>query len=198
MSRGSNTVRAYRHAVRLYPRRFREEYGTDLVVLVADQLRDEPSWRVLARSAVDLATTLPARHMEAHMNRASTPLVPALFGALALSSLIVGLIIGHPIVFVASIAVAGTAGSLGLVSAHRARPFTQPRPKSAHWWKLLGAGAAMMAALIATTTATGELPHGAWFVAMATGLTALVLLGAGLVLGVAHLASRPARGAATP
>jgi hypothetical protein len=56
----------------------------------------------------------------------------------------------------------------------------------------------MMAALIATTTATGELPDGAWFVAMATGLTAVVLLGAGVVLGVAHLASRASRGAATP
>ena len=49
------TLRVYRLLVRLYPRRFREEYGPDLVGLVADQLRDEPTWRVLARSAVDLA-----------------------------------------------------------------------------------------------------------------------------------------------
>jgi hypothetical protein len=50
-----------------------------------------------------------------------------------------------------------------------------------------------LAALILVTTATGELPAGGWFVAMITGLTALVLIGAGLVLGVAHLAGRPSR-----
>ena len=42
------------------------------------------------------------------------------------------------------------------------------------------------------TTATGELPEGGWLIAMVTGLTALLLLGAGIVLGIAHLASRRA------
>jgi hypothetical protein len=31
---------------------------------------------------------------------------------------------------------------------------------------------------------------------MVTGLTALLLIGAGVVLGIAHLASRPSRGTA--
>jgi DMSO reductase anchor subunit len=50
----------------------------------------------------------------------------------------------------------------------------------------------LLAALIALTTATGERPEGGWPIAMVTGLTALVLLGAGVVLGIAHLASRRA------
>jgi hypothetical protein len=129
-------LRVYRLLVRLYPRRFREEYGPDLVGLVADQLRDEPTWRVVARSAIDLALTLPSRHLEAHMHRAPTALVPALFGAVALSAVIVGATVGHPIVLLACIAVAVTAGWLGLVAAHRARPLTQPRPATAHWWKV--------------------------------------------------------------
>jgi hypothetical protein len=195
MSGPARVIRWYRLAVRLYPRRFREEYGPDLVLLVADQLRDEPSWRVLARSATDLALTLPTRHLEAHMDRSPTPLVPAMFGALALSSVVVGITVGHPLVLVACIAVGLVAGWLGLLSAHRARPLTQPRPKTAQWWKLLAAGAGLLTALIATTTATGELPEGAWFIAMVAGLTAVVLLGAGVVLGIAHLASRPSRGA---
>jgi hypothetical protein len=195
MTTPPRTLRVYRLLVRLYPERFREEYGPDLVALVADQLRDEPTWRVLARSAVDLALTLPARHLEAHMDRSPTPLVPALFGALALSAVIVGATVGHPLVLLASIAVGITAGWLGLLAAHRARPLTQPRPATAHWWKLLAAGAGLLAALIAITTATGELPDGGWLIAMVTGLTALVLLGAGIVLGIAHLAARARRGA---
>jgi hypothetical protein len=195
MSGRAGVIRLYRLAVRLYPRRFRDECGPDLVILVVDQLRDEPTWRVLARSATDLALNLPTRHLEAHMDRSPTPLMPAMFGALALSSVIVGITVGHPLVLVACVAVGLTAGWLGLLSAHRARPLTQPRPKTAHWWKLLAAGAGLLMALIATTTATGELPDGAWFIAMVTGLTALMLLGAGIVLGIAHLASRPSRGA---
>jgi hypothetical protein len=189
-------VRVYRMFVRLYPKRFREEYGTDLIALVTDQLRDEPAWRVLTRSAVDLALTLPARHLEAHMDRAPTPIIPFLFGALALSAVIVGATIGHPIVVLACIAVGIAAGGLGLMAAHRARPLTQPRPAAAHWWKFLASGAGLLAALIAVTTATGELPDGGWLIAMVTGLTAIVLLGAGFVLGIAHLASRTQRRAA--
>jgi hypothetical protein len=190
MTTPPRTLRAYRLLIRLYPKGFRDEYGTDLVGLVADQLRDEPTGRVLARSAVDLALTLPTRHLEAHMARTSTPLIPALFGALALSAVIVGATIGHPVVLLACIAVGVAAGWLGLLAAHRARPLTQPRPTTAHWWKLLAAGAGLLAALIATTTATGELPDGGWLIAMIIGLTALVLLGAGIVLGIAHLAAR--------
>lgn len=195
MTAPPRTLRVYRMLVRLYPERFREEYGPDLVALVADQLRDEPTWRVLARSAVDLALTLPTRHLEAHMDRAPTPVVPALFGALALSAVIVGAIVGHPLVLLACLAVGVAAGWLGLLAAHRARPLTRPRPATAHWWKFLAGGAGLLAALIAMTTATGELPDGGWLVAMVTGLTAIVLIGAGIVLGIAHLAARTRRGA---
>lgn len=187
------TLRVYRLLVHLYPRRFREEYGPDLVGLVADQLRDEPTWRVLARSATDLVLTLPARHLEAHMHRAPARLVPMLFGALALSAVIVGVVVGHPVVLLSCGTVAVIAGGLGLLAAHRVRPLTQARPVTDHWWKVLVGGAGLLAALIAITTATGELPSGGWFIAMVTGLTAFVLIGAGMVLGIAHLAGRSRR-----
>jgi hypothetical protein len=195
MNRPDGMLGLYRRAIRLYPQRFRDDYGPDLVQLVADQLRDEPTWRVVARSAVDLVLTLPTRHLEAHMNRPPTALVPAFFGALALSAVIVGLTVGHPIVVLGCLAVGIVAAGLALLAIHRTRPLTQPRPASAHWWKLLAGGAALMAALIGLTTVTGELPDGVWLIAMITGLTALVLMGAGVVLGLAHLVSRPSRGA---
>jgi hypothetical protein len=190
------TIRAYRRFVRLYPKRFREEYGPDMVELLADQLRDESAWRVAMRTTVDLALTVPTRHLEAHMNRSPTPFVPAVFGAIAFSAVAVGAVVGHPVSLLVSLAVAIMAGWLGLLAAHRARPLTEPRPTTAHWWKLLAAGAGLMAVLIAITTATGELPEGGWFLAMVAGLTALLLLGAGIVLGIAHLAARPGRSAA--
>jgi hypothetical protein len=196
MSAHQRTLGAYRLAVRLYPRRFREEYGPDLVGLAADQLRDEPTWRVLARTVVDLALTVPTRHLEDHMSRSATTLVPVIFGVVALSAVVVGVTVGHPSVILPCLAVAVIAVALALVSAHRARPLTKPRPTTRNWWKLLAGGGAVLAVLIATTTATGELPEGVWFVAMVTGLTGLVLIGAGIVLGIAHLASRANRSTA--
>jgi hypothetical protein len=197
VSKPALTVTWYRRATRLYPRRFREAYGPDLVQLFTDQLRDEAAWRVLIRSAVDLAITVPTRHLEAHMNRSPTPLVPVLFGALALSSVIVGLVVGSPIVLLLCLAVGVSAGALGLIAARGNRGLTEPHPTTAHWWKALVAGGGLLAALIAATTATGELPDGGWLIAMVIGLTSIVLLGAGVVLGIAHLASRPTRRATT-
>jgi len=196
MTTHQRALGAYRLLIRLYPKRFRDEYGPDVVGLLADQLHDEPTWRVLTRTAVDLALTLPTRHLEAHMARTPAPLVPALFGALALSAVVVGATVGRPLVLLVCIAVGIAAGWLGLTAAHRARPLAEPRATSAHWWKLLAAGAGLLAALIATTTATGELPDGGWLIAMISGLAAVTLLGAGIVLGIIHLAARPHRRAA--
>ncbi|MEY2570657.1 MAG: hypothetical protein QOE63_1007 [Acidimicrobiaceae bacterium] len=195
MSEHSRTIiTLYRQATRLYPRRFREEDGPDLVLLFADQLRDEPTSRVSARGAVDLALTIPTRHVEAHMQRTPTAVVPAMFGALALSSLIVGLVVGHPMVLLLCTALAAASGGLGVRAARRGRRFRQASPATAHWWKVLGAGVALIASLVAVTTATGELPNGGWLAAMVTGLTAIVLMSAGILLGIGHLASRPGRG----
>ncbi|MEY2403680.1 MAG: hypothetical protein QOD38_1231 [Acidimicrobiaceae bacterium] len=196
MSSSRLTVVMYRHAMHLYPRGFREEYGDDLVVLLSEQLRDEPAWRVTARTVVDLALTVPTRHLEATMHRSMTPFVPPFFGALALSSLIVGLVVGRPIVLLACLAIAGLAGGLGLAAHRRARPVAAPATASAQWWKVLVSGVGLMAALIVVTTATGELPDNGWFVAMITGLTAIVLMSTGVVLGITHLATRPSRHAA--
>ena len=63
----------YRSLLRVYPRRFRDEYRDDMALLFAEQLRDGPASRVWARSLIDLTITIPARHLEAHMNRPPNP-----------------------------------------------------------------------------------------------------------------------------
>ena len=193
MSDSSPTLRAYRHAVRLYPRAFREEYGADLVALYADQLRDEPSWRVAARGSIDLMLTVPNRHMEVHMYTKRSNVVPIVCGAIAFASVIVGVVVGNPLVLAGCLIGGVASGLLGVLAAHRARPITDGAPMSASWWKVLALGAGLMVALIAGTTATGELPPGGWFAAMIAGLASLLMIGAGLVLGIVHLASRPSR-----
>ena len=65
MSREPLPIRVYTLLLRTYPRQFRDEFGPDMVLLLRDQLRDEPPPRVLARSAVDLPITIPTQHLEA-------------------------------------------------------------------------------------------------------------------------------------
>jgi hypothetical protein len=193
----SLALAVYRRLVRLYPRDFRDDFGPDLLDLLAAQLRDEPTWRVVVRGLVDLALTVPTQHVEAHMDRSPTPVVTWLLGALAVAALVVGVVVGSPVVLVACAAVAIAACGLALVNARRARPVAGQASAAAHWWKPAAAGGVLLAALVAITTATGELPEAGWFVAMVAGLTAVLLLGVGLVLGIVHLAGRPARRATT-
>lgn len=188
-------VETYRLAVRLYPKAFRDEYGDDLVLLLTVQLRDERAPRVAVRTAVDLLLTIPQRHLESRMSTTRPSTLPAVLGAVALSVLVVAVVVGHPAVLAGGVAVSLAFGGLALLAAHRDRPLTDARPWSAHWWRLLTSGVVILGGLVAATTATGELPSGGWFAAMAAGLAALLLVAAGLVLGIVHLASRERRSA---
>ena len=180
-------VGVYRALLRLYPRRFRDEYGPDMALLVADQLRDEPAVRVWARCIVDLAITLPTRHLEAHMNRPPTPLVPLLFAVLSLTGLGLAVIGGSSLGMLAfGMSVAAVAAALGVLAWRYTRPVAVGRPVVAHWWKFLIVGAAVLAAVIVVTTATGEVDGSMWWPTMITVVCALMLVATGLVLGVAH------------
>jgi hypothetical protein len=50
-------VAVYRVLQRLYPRRFRDVYGDDMVSLLRDQLQDERAWGVCV---VERSWTLPS------------------------------------------------------------------------------------------------------------------------------------------
>lgn len=168
-------MRVYRALLHLYPRSFRIEYGDDMVLLLRLQLRDENVVRVAARAAVDFAITIPARHLEAHMNHTATTALVITFGAVAAALAIVG----GPIGLVAALALF----ALAVVTWRRNRPVVDST--GGRWWKLLLAGASLLATVIVVTTITGELPDNGWLIAMASLLTSLGLMAAGIVLGIA-------------
>ena len=64
---GQRALGMYTALLRVYPRSFRDEYGQDMVLLFAQQLRDEPAARIWVRGVVDLAITTPSLHLEHHM-----------------------------------------------------------------------------------------------------------------------------------
>ena len=181
------SVGIYRALLWLYPRRFRDEYGPDMALLFAKQLCDEPAAQVWARGLVDLVITVPTRCLEAHMNRPPTPLVPLLFAVLSLTGVGLALIGGSSLGMLAvGVSVAVVAAVLAVVAWRYARPLAVARPAGAHWWKFLTAGAAVLAAVIVVTPATGEVDGSMWWPMMITVVGALMLIATGLVLGVAH------------
>jgi hypothetical protein len=165
----------YRVALVLYPRRFRREYGADMVALLVAQLEDEAAPRVVWRTALDLLLTVPTRHLEARMSRSSTTAAVVLLVALGVALAVVGGLLG--------MAAGATSIAVGVLTFVRSRPVVSTG--DGRWWKLLLGGAALMATLVLVTNLTGELPHHGWYVAMLTALTALVLMALGLVLGIA-------------
>jgi hypothetical protein len=107
--------------MKLYPRRFRDEYGNDMVRLIREQCRDESIWRVAARSTVDLAIAIPTQHLEARMNRAPRALVPLVYTVLAIAGIALAIIGGSNVAsFAIGLAVAIGAGTLAILAWRRA------------------------------------------------------------------------------
>lgn len=163
----------YAALLALYPRQFRREYGDDMAALLAEQLRDERAARVIARAALDLVVSVPARHLEVHMPRTSTAPLVAAFIAIAAAFGIFGGPLGVAVAL------------LLLVSATLMWRRNRPIPNGAHqWWKLLIGGIALLLGVIGITTARGELHNGEWYVAMTSLLVALTLIGLGTIMGI--------------
>ena len=145
-------VRVYRVLLHLYPHEFRDEYGADMVRLVRDQSADEPAWRVAARAAVDLAITIPAQHLEAHMNRPSNHLVPLLYTALACAGLLFAAVGGSNAAVVAfGLTIAAVAGSRGDAAAPIGGTVS-----TRGWWKLVLAGPVIIAAVLVAAGPSGS------------------------------------------
>jgi hypothetical protein len=168
-------VKVYRVLLQLYPRQFRREYAPDMVLLLEAQLREEHALRVLGRTTLDLLVSIPVRHLEAHMPHSSpTPLVIAFVAGAGAAA-----VFGGPAGLIAAVALLAMAALL----------WRHDRPVLAasdtRWRRLLLGGLLLLGALVAVTSATGELPSGGWYVAMATLFTSFGLIGTGLVMGLA-------------
>jgi hypothetical protein len=168
-----------------------------MVALLAEQLRDERSLRVWPRLFVDIALTVPARRMEAVMNRSSSSAVTVVFAIVAVAGLIAALVGGlYAVPTLVGGIIALGFGSLAVVSARRSSALAGATVRS-HWWKFLVGGASTLALLVIVTNLTGELPDGGWAVAMTVLFASLASMVTGLVLGLARLSvggGRPAAG----
>jgi hypothetical protein len=185
---GPTSIALYRGLLRLYPRPFRDEYGVDMADLFAEQVRDESGLRVWARGLLDLFLTVPELFMEAHMSKEVSPAIPLFFGSLSVAGLLTAVVGGTNLGMLAvGLAVAAAAAVLAAVAFRRAQPIAAARPVASQWWKLLGAGVAIIIGFAVVTTATGQLADGAWVWAMAVLLSAITLVGAGVVLGITRL-----------
>ena len=186
----SRSVRVYRGLLRCYPRRFRDEYGADMALLFADQLRDEPARRVWARGLIDLAITIPARHMEAHVDRPPNPSVPIFYAALSVTGVVVGVVAGSNLGIAAfGLAAAVVAGILAVASWRNMRALTAARPVTARWWQVLGAGVGVLTSTIVVVNVAGEVSSGWWGPMMLALLCGVLMTAVGLILGIAHLMS---------
>ncbi len=184
----SRAVGIYRTLLRVYPRRFRDEYRDDMALLFAEQLHDGSASRVWARSLIDLTITIPARHLEAHMNRPPNPAVPVLFAALSVTGVVTAILAGSNLAIAGfGLAVAVMAGVLAVASWRTTRAVTAERPASAHWWQILLGGVGVLATTIVVLNIIGEVPDGWWVPMMLTLLAGIMTTATGLILGVAHL-----------
>lgn len=178
--------RCYGAAVRLYPRRFRDEYGPDLELLFREQCEDESVWRVTARTGLDLALTIPTQHLEARMNTDSTTPVSLLFAVLATGGLLLAVVGGTSgPTSILGLGLAFVFGLLAVIAWRRAAP-PPVRTTSRSWWMLLVGGLALIGLVIAAAGAGVE----AWYLGMASVLTGMVLVVIGIAFGLVHVATR--------
>ena len=192
----SRAVGIYRGLLRVYPRRFRDEYQDDMALLFAEQIRDEPATRVWTRSLIDVAITVPAQHLEAHMNRPPNTTVPVVFAALSVTGVVVAVLGGSNLGMAGfGLAVAVVAGVLTIASWRRTRAVTAERPASARWWQVLVGGVGMASTTFVVLNAVGEVPDGWWVPVMITLLIGIMTTATGLILGVSHLSTHHSRDA---
>ena len=176
-------IRAYGVLLRLYPRRFRDEYGADMVLLMREQRSEESASRVFTRSMVDLAISIPTQHLEARMRRAPNPLVPLVYATAAIAGLLVAILGGsNAATIVLGFGLAVVAGAIAVVAWRRSSPVSEPRTITASWWKFLVAGPCLVALVIVGSGVGFD----AWYLGMVVVLAAFVSTATGLALGLAH------------
>ena len=178
-------------SLRLSPRRFRDQYGADMVLLMREQCTEESASRVFVRSMVDLAISIPTQHLGARMRKAPGPLVPLAYAIAAVAGLLLAILGGtNPAMLVLGLTLAVVAGAIATMAWRRSRPVGNTQAVTATWWKFLVAGPCLAALVIIASGVGVE----AWYLGMVVVLAAFVSTATGLVLGLAHLFAHHLRG----
>jgi hypothetical protein len=184
---------AYRRLTALYPRRFRQEYREDMVELFRHQLEDSGPVRVWLGTAKDIVITVPARHLEAHMQRPGPRLVTAGAGVIAAAATMLSIVIGTsaslPLLLVAAV-----AATVSYWSWHANRPIQVAGTVERAWWKFLVGGAALAAITFSAIAIPWpdaiDLGENAYWLVIFSIMTAVALGATGAGLGIAALFHR--------
>ncbi len=179
-------LRAYGALMALYPREFRDAYGADMVQLAREACRDDPPLRVACRVLVDLAISIPTQHLELHMHRSPSPLIPLIYTAASGAGIVLALAGGtNAASLILGLVVAAITGTLAVIAWRRAAP-VGGSVQTTHWWKFVAAGPVIIGGVIVAAGLGVE----AWFVGMFFVFLAMILTGVGLLLGLARLITR--------
>jgi hypothetical protein len=186
-------IAAYRRLTALYPRRFRDEYRSDLVALFGQQLEDHGPGRVWLRTARDIAVTIPVQHLEEHVHRPSHNLVTAASSVVAIAATLLAITMGtatSPVLLLVALG----SGAIATWSWKANRPIQVPNDVSSAWWRFLIAG---MALVIVTFSAMAvpwpdaiDLGDNAYWLIVFSIMTGLALGAIGLLLGIGALIQR--------
>jgi hypothetical protein len=192
MSAASTHIAAYRRLTALYPRRFRDEYQTDLIALFSHQLEDEGP-RVWLRTARDIAITIPVQHLEAHMQRPSPNIVTAVSGVVALATAFLAITMGTA-TSLALLLVALGAGAIAIWSWKDTRPLRVGNDVDSAWWKFLIGGVALVIVTFSGMAIPWpdaiDLGDNAYWLIVFTMMTGLALGAIGVLLGIGALIHR--------
>jgi hypothetical protein len=159
-----------------------------MVQLVRDTCEDESTWRVWSRISADLAISIPTQHLETHMQRNPSPLIPLIYTAIAAAGIVLALTGGTSIpLLVLGLVVAVTAGTTAIVAWRRIAP-VGGSVQTTHWWKLVLAGPVIVGSVVIAASAGVE----AWFAGLLAVFLGLILTGVGILLGLMRLTTRRA------
>jgi hypothetical protein len=183
-------VALYRILTTAYPRKFRDEYGEDLMITFARQLDEHGPARCWVRTVHDLTLTIPAQHLEVRMKHPTSKHVTSISFAIAISGTLVAVVIGTSLYAVIVLSVTAVAGTFAVLSRKAAKPaLALKKPRS--WKKFLTAGSVLLTAIIVAINLPGtqnqELSEFAWSLMMLTFLFSFALIGSGIVLAATQL-----------
>jgi hypothetical protein len=193
VSAASTHIAAYRRLTALYPRRFRDEYRTDLVALFSHQLEDDGPGRVWLRTARDIAVTIPVQHLEAQVHRPSHNIVTAASSVVAIAAALLAITLGTATSLVLLLVALGS-GAIATWSWKANRPLRVAGDVDSAWWKFLIGGVALVILTFSGMAVPWpdaiDLGDNAYWLIVISVMTGLALGTIGLLLGIGAVIHR--------
>lgn len=181
---GPRHVALYRAVVGLYPRRFREEYGEDMVMVFEEMHADGRAASVWARTLRDAASSILVQRLEtAMLKKAFLPISFAVLAGVVLVA-VSARGVNNLLTFALTALVTGGAAVAALVYWYANRAYVEPSDQLHRYWlHFLAVGVASIALVNVGTGLDVEAP---WLLLFATIIVGIMLVVIGAILGVWH------------